>query len=116
MGNAAFPSSGFSGGQFAQPGGGTIVTSQPDPTQQITGQIGFVRVGGNATNFSVQTNDKVSDYYIGGETIIPSEEVVGMAVWRETLFAFLQHNAKSAAAFFGVPTRQLVEFGTEIEI
>ena len=55
-------------------------------------------------------------YYIGRETIIPSEEVVGMAVWRESLFAFLQHNAKSAAAFFGVPTRQLVEFGTEIEI
>ena len=55
-------------------------------------------------------------YYIGRETIIPSEEVAGMAVWRETLFAFLQHNAKSAAAFFGVPTRQLVEFGTEIEI
>src|SRR5882724_11342105 len=55
-------------------------------------------------------------YYIGRETIIPSEEVAGMAVWRESLFAFLQHNAKSAAAFFGVPTRQLVEFGTEIEI
>jgi KUP system potassium uptake protein len=55
-------------------------------------------------------------YYVGRETIIPSDEVVGMAVWRETLFAFLQHNAKSAAAFFGVPTRQLVEFGTEIEI
>src|SRR5256884_1366908 len=51
-------------------------------------------------------------YYIGRETIIPSEEVVGMAVWRESLFAFLQHNAKSAAALFGVPTRQLVEFGT----
>jgi KUP system potassium uptake protein len=39
-----------------------------------------------------------------------------MALWRETLFAFLQHNAKSAASFFGVPTGQVVEFGTEIEI
>jgi KUP system potassium uptake protein len=55
-------------------------------------------------------------YYVGRETIIPSDEVAGMALWRETLFAFLQHNAKSAAAFFGVPTTQLVEFGTEIEI
>jgi KUP system potassium uptake protein len=53
-------------------------------------------------------------YYVGRETIIPSDEVAGMALWRETLFAFLQHNAKSAAAFFGVPTMQLVEFGTEI--
>jgi hypothetical protein len=28
----------------------------------------------------------------------------------------LQRNAERSAAFFGVPTRQVVEFGTEIEI
>ena len=32
------------------------------------------------------------------------------------LFVFLQHNAKGSATFFGVPARQVVEFGTEIEI
>ena len=37
-----------------------------------------------------------------------------MWVWRETVFAFLQRNAERSAAFFGVPTRQVVEFGTEI--
>jgi KUP system potassium uptake protein len=55
-------------------------------------------------------------YYIGRETIIPSEEVAGMWVWRENVFAFLQRNAERSAAFFGVPPRQVVEFGTEIEI
>jgi KUP system potassium uptake protein len=55
-------------------------------------------------------------YYVGRETIIPSDQIVGMAVWRETLFAFLQHNAKGSATFFGVPAKQVVEFGTEIEI
>jgi len=55
-------------------------------------------------------------YYIGRETIIPSEDIPGMWVWRETLFAFLQRNAERSAAFFGVPSRQVVEFGTEIEI
>ncbi len=55
-------------------------------------------------------------YYIGRETIIPSQDVAGMALWRETLFAFLQRNAERSAAFFGVPPRQVVEFGTEIEI
>ena len=55
-------------------------------------------------------------YYVGREKIIPSDKVVGMAVWRETLFAFLQHNAKGSATFFGVPARQVVELGTEIEI
>ena len=55
-------------------------------------------------------------YYIGRETIIPREDVPGMWVWRETLFAFLQRNAERSAAFFGVPAGQVVEFGTEIEI
>ena len=59
--------------------------------------------------------DDVS-YYIGRETIIPTEKVAGMAVWRESVFAFLQRNAERSAAFFGVPTKQVVEFGTEIEI
>ncbi|WP_024515748.1 KUP/HAK/KT family potassium transporter [Bradyrhizobium sp. Tv2a-2] len=55
-------------------------------------------------------------YYIGRETIIPREDVPGMWVWREAIFAFLQRNAERTAAFFDVPTRQVVEFGTEIEI
>ena len=55
-------------------------------------------------------------YYIGRETIIPSHDVAGMALWREAVFAFLQRNAERSAAFFGVPSRQVVEFGTEIEI
>src|SRR6476661_3439502 len=55
-------------------------------------------------------------YYVGRETIIPREDVPGMWVWRESLFAFLQRNAERSAAFFGVPTKQVVEFGTEIEI
>ncbi|OKO69565.1 KUP/HAK/KT family potassium transporter [Bradyrhizobium sp. AS23.2] len=55
-------------------------------------------------------------YYVGRETIIPREDIPGMWVWRESLFAFLQRNAERSAAFFGVPTRQVVEFGTELEI
>lgn len=55
-------------------------------------------------------------YYIGRETIIASAEVEGMAVWRENVFAFMQRNAERSAAFFGVPAKQVVEFGTEIEI
>jgi KUP system potassium uptake protein len=55
-------------------------------------------------------------YYIGRETIIPSEDIPGMWVWRENVFAFLQRNAERSAAFFGLPTKQVVEFGTEIEI
>jgi KUP system potassium uptake protein len=55
-------------------------------------------------------------YYVGRETIIPREDIPGMWVWRESMFAFLQRNAERSAAFFGVPTKQVVEFGTELEI
>jgi hypothetical protein len=40
-------------------------------------------------------------HYIGREIIIPSEDIPGMWLWRETLFAFLQRNAERSAAFFG---------------
>ncbi len=55
------------GSQFPS-GGGTVVTSFPDQASGITGQIGDVRIGGDATNFSVLTNDRLANFYIGGET------------------------------------------------
>ena len=51
-----------------QNGGGTLVVSVVDSRSQVTGQIGDVRIGGDATNFSAQTNDKISNFYVGGET------------------------------------------------
>ncbi len=54
--------------------------------------------------------------FVGHETIIPKDDARGMASWREGLFAFMQRNAERTGAFFGVPTRQVVEVGTEIEI
>jgi KUP system potassium uptake protein len=54
--------------------------------------------------------------FVGHETIIPRKDKRGMAPWRENLFAFMQRNAERTGAFFCVPTRQVVEVGTEIEI
>src|SRR4051812_33088404 len=34
-------------------------------------------------------------YYIGRETIIPREDIRGMWVWRETVFAFLQRTTNA---------------------
>jgi K+ transporter len=36
-------------------------------------------------------------YYTGHETIIPTGRRLGMARWRETLFAFMHHNARGLA-------------------
>ena len=58
---------------------------------------------------------KVS-YYIGRETIIPTERIPGMWVWREALYSFMQRNAERSAAYFCIPVVQVVEMGIEIEI
>ncbi|WP_238293790.1 KUP/HAK/KT family potassium transporter, partial [Methylobacterium longum] len=54
--------------------------------------------------------------FVGHETVISRKDKRGLAPWRENLFAFMQRNAERTGAFFGVPTRQVVEVGTEIEI
>ena len=59
--------------------------------------------------------NKVS-YYIGRETVIPTEAIPGMWVWREMLYAFMQRNAERSAAYFCIPAAQVVEIGIEIEI
>jgi KUP system potassium uptake protein len=55
-------------------------------------------------------------YYFRRVMVIPSGKVPGMAVWRERLFAAMHLNANLPAAYFGVPTTQVVEVGLEVEI
>jgi KUP system potassium uptake protein len=55
-------------------------------------------------------------YYFGHETVIATDRLPGMARWREALFGFMQRNAERKAAYFCVPTEQVIEVGTEIEI
>ena len=55
-------------------------------------------------------------YYIGRETIIPTERIPGMLAWSEGLYAFMQRNAERSDAYFCIPVAQVVEIGIEIEI
>jgi KUP system potassium uptake protein len=55
-------------------------------------------------------------YYTGHETIIPTGRRLGMARWRETLFAFMHHNAQRSGAYFNIPSAQIMEIGIEFEI
>ena len=48
--------------------------------------------------------------------VIPSGKAPGMAHWRKALFAAMHLNANLPAAYFGVPTAQVVEVGLEVEI
>jgi len=55
-------------------------------------------------------------YYFRRVTIIPKPGLPGMAMWRKSLFAAMHLNANMPAAYFGVPTGQVVEVGLEVEI
>jgi KUP system potassium uptake protein len=55
-------------------------------------------------------------FYSRRVMVVANGKVPGMAVWRERLFAAMHLNANLPAAYFGVPTEQVVEVGLEVEI
>jgi len=55
-------------------------------------------------------------FYSRRVMVVANGKVPGMAVWRERLFAAMHLNANLPAAYFGVPTGQVVEVGLEVEI
>ena len=60
-------------------------------------------------------NPARTTYFLSRETIIPTERI-GMAPWRESLFAFMIKNANSNLSYFRLPANRVVEIGTQIEI
>jgi KUP system potassium uptake protein len=54
-------------------------------------------------------------YFLSRETVIPSK-LVGMARWREGLFAFMLKNANGNLRFFKLPVNRVIELGTQVEI
>ena len=59
---------------------------------------------------------KAVTYFTGRETIVPLGRSGRMARWRESLFAFMHHNAQQPGAYFRIPTAQLLEIGVEFDI
>ncbi len=54
-------------------------------------------------------------FFISRERIVAVDRP-GMALWRDSLFAFMARNAVTATAFFRIPGNRLVELGTQVEI
>ncbi|MDP3848646.1 MAG: potassium transporter Kup [Pseudomonas sp.] len=53
-------------------------------------------------------------YFLSRETVIPTRRL-GMARWRETLFAFMLKNANSNLRFFRLPLNRVIELGAQVE-
>lgn len=54
-------------------------------------------------------------YFLSRETVIPTKRI-GMARWREYLFAFLLKNANSNLKYFNLPLNRVIELGTQVEM
>ena len=57
-----------------------------------------------------------STFFLGRETIISTKKYPGMARWRERLFGVMARNARSATAYFRIPSGRVVELGEQVEI
>lgn len=54
-------------------------------------------------------------YFVGRETIIPTD-LPGMAIWREHIFAWMSRNAASIVDYYKLPSKQVMELGSRIDI
>ncbi|RCI71713.1 potassium transporter Kup, partial [Pseudomonas aeruginosa] len=54
-------------------------------------------------------------YYLSREPVLPSKRI-GMARWREGVFAFLLKNANGNLRYFNLPLNRVIELGTQVEI
>ncbi|HEX7831184.1 MAG TPA: potassium transporter Kup [Thermoanaerobaculia bacterium] len=73
----------------------------PETLAQIKGPVSF--------------DSMTTSYFLGRETLIPTEHP-GMSIWREHLFAWMNRNASSAAAFFSLPPNQVIELGAQVRM
>ncbi|HEX6962722.1 MAG TPA: KUP/HAK/KT family potassium transporter, partial [Lacipirellula sp.] len=54
-------------------------------------------------------------YFLGRETLV-AKATPGMALWRESLFAFMSRNSQPATLFFHLPAGRVVEIGAQVEL
>ena len=56
-----------------------------------------------------------TSFFLGRETPVPTGRPE-LPPWREKLYAFMTRNAVSAASYFQIPPKRVVELGTRVEL
>jgi KUP system potassium uptake protein len=56
-----------------------------------------------------------TSFFIARQTVIAAPQM-GMALWRERLYATMARNARDAADYFRIPPNRVIELGTQVEI
>lgn len=88
---------------------------------RVTGHCGFMQrpdvrqMLRNCAHQGLDVSASHSTFFLGREVIVPSRKV-GMALWREHLFAIASKLAEQPASYFQIPVNRVIELGQQIEI
>ncbi len=63
----------------------------------------------------IEIDPMTTSYFLSRATVVPTFGV-GMAPWREKLFANMHRNATAASDFLNLPANRVVELGTKVQI
>jgi len=98
------------------------ITEQAERCWRLTARYGFMERPdlpallrrAPQAGCAVRTDDVT--YYVGRETIVPSERTPLIPRWQEAIFAALSRNSAHVSDFYRLPLSSTVEIGREIAI
>jgi KUP system potassium uptake protein len=107
---------------FVTPGEHVECTAMAPHFWRVTVRSGFMewpdipRALAACAGAGLQIDPMLVSYFLSRQKVVPVAGREGMALWREHLFAAMARNAGSITDFFNIPTNQVVELGTRVEI
>jgi KUP system potassium uptake protein len=57
-----------------------------------------------------------TSFFVSRQKIVATEGGIGMALWRDRLFAAMARNAGDVTDYFNIPTNRVIELGTRVQI
>jgi KUP system potassium uptake protein len=57
-----------------------------------------------------------TSFFVSRQKIVATDGGIGMALWRDRLFAAMARNAGDVTDYFNIPTNRVIELGTRVQI
>ena len=57
-----------------------------------------------------------TSFFLSRQKIVPTHGGIGMAFWRDRLFAAMARNAGNVTDYFNIPTNRVIELGSRVQI
>jgi len=64
----------------------------------------------------LQLEPMETSYFLSRQKIVATEDGIGMAFWRDRLFAAMARNAGNVTDYFNIPPNRVIELGTRVQI